>query len=37
MNAALGNNAKDVSTLAETVGKLSGIDFTTIAHKDQQD
>ena len=37
MNAALGNNARDVSTLAETVGKLSGIDFTTIAHKDQQD
>ncbi|MBL6927937.1 MAG: NAD(P)-dependent oxidoreductase [Rhodospirillales bacterium] len=32
-NAALGNGAEDVSTLAASVGKLTGIDFPEIAHK----
>jgi 3-hydroxyisobutyrate dehydrogenase-like beta-hydroxyacid dehydrogenase len=37
MNAAMGNSEKDVSTLAETIGRVSGIDFTTIARKDERD
>ena len=32
-NAALGNAAEDVSTLGETIGKLTGIDFPEIARK----
>ena len=32
-NAVMGNAAADVSTLAETVGKLSGIDFLDYAQK----
>lgn len=32
-NAAMGNEAKDVSTLAETIGKLTGIDFPEIARR----
>lgn len=32
-NAALGNGAEDVSTLASSVGRLSGIDFVEMARK----